>query len=120
MSQYWQKLKDPRWQKKRLEVMQRDEFRCTSCCDDEATLNVHHAFYSKGAEPWEYDNFYLTTLCESCHEAIEGYKRSFLQSMATATVDKWMEVAKLASLLAAKDGGNPSLANDLVKGLQNV
>jgi hypothetical protein len=24
--------------------------------------------YKKGAEPWEYPNEYLVTLCESCHE----------------------------------------------------
>ena len=28
MSDYVEKLKDPRWQRKRLEIMQRDGFRC--------------------------------------------------------------------------------------------
>lgn len=64
---YFEKLKDPRWQKKRLEIFNRDEFRCITCGDKESTLNVHHLKYEKGFEPWDYDNKCLITLCESCH-----------------------------------------------------
>ena len=65
---YSEKLKDPRWQKKRLEIMERDGFACQSCGDNESTLNVHHCRYVTGKNPWEYDNLSLTTLCEPCHE----------------------------------------------------
>ena len=64
---YWQKLKDPRWQKKRLEVLQESEFHCQVCGDGEETLHVHHKEYFKGREPWEYDVKQLAVLCESCH-----------------------------------------------------
>lgn len=74
MSEYTERLKDPRWQKKRLEILSRDEWRCTRCYDSESTLHVHHRFYTPGAMPWEYDNNALATLCESCHatETEEG------------------------------------------------
>lgn len=65
---YSDKLKDPRWQKKRLEIFERDGFSCQHCSDTESTLHVHHMYYEKGKEPWEYDNNALLTLCESCHE----------------------------------------------------
>ncbi len=39
---YSEKLKDPRWQKKRLEIFQRDEFHCQQCGDGENTLCVHY------------------------------------------------------------------------------
>lgn len=65
---YSEKLKDPRWQKKRLEILQRDNFICCSCGDDGSTLHVHHIWYEKNKDPWEYENDYLLTLCESCHE----------------------------------------------------
>ena len=68
MSNYSDKLKDPRWQKKRLEIMQRDEFTCQKCYDNESTLNVHHKFYFPDKEPWNYPNEVLTTLCEECHQ----------------------------------------------------
>lgn len=64
---YWEKLKDPRWQKKRLEIMERDKFTCQHCWSTEKTLNVHHKFYKKKAEPWDYEDWQLITLCEDCH-----------------------------------------------------
>lgn len=66
-SNYSQKLLDPRWQKKRLEILNRDEFHCKSCYNSEATLHVHHRRYFPGRDPWDIDNEYLITLCESCH-----------------------------------------------------
>jgi hypothetical protein len=65
---YWEKLKDPRWQRLRLEAMQAAEFSCETCHDATSTLNVHHKQYFKGREPWEYDVKQLAVLCERCHE----------------------------------------------------
>ncbi len=67
-SEYAQKLRDPRWQKMRLKIMERDEFSCQYCGDSESTLNVHHLDYIQGNDPWEYDDSWLVTLCEACHE----------------------------------------------------
>ena len=53
----------------RLSVLQRDEFSCQRCCDAESTLTVHHLYYEKGKDPWEYPLEALLTLCESCHTA---------------------------------------------------
>jgi len=69
---YSDKLKDPRWQKKRLEIMQRDKFMCRECGDTDNTLNVHHLNYIHGMQPWEYDNSDLKTLCELCHQAMHN------------------------------------------------
>jgi len=71
---YWEKLRDPRWQKKRLEIMERDGFECCDCGTGALTLNVHHCYYEKGVEPWEYPNQSLKTLCEGCHEVRHGMK----------------------------------------------
>jgi len=81
MTIYSEKLRDPRWQKKRLEIMQRDRFRCRICHSEEETLNVHHIIYAKG-EPWEADDKDLVTLCEECHGVVKhcettGQRRSF-------------------------------------------
>ena len=66
-STYAQKLRDPRWQKKRLEVMSRDGFKCRDCGDSTATLNVHHCAYDRRG-PWMVNDNLLLTLCEDCHE----------------------------------------------------
>ena len=65
---YAEMLKDPRWQKKRLEVMQRDGFRCQHCLSEDKSLQVHHLVYHKNYKPWEYENEELITLCHRCHE----------------------------------------------------
>ena len=67
-SAYSELLRDPRWQKKRLEIMQRDDFHCTVCGDGENTLNVHHCYYEGGKPPWDYPDASLITICESCHQ----------------------------------------------------
>ena len=71
---YSEKLKDPRWQKKRLKILERDEFTCQECADSESTLHVHHRYYIRGAEPWEYPDEALQTLCEHCHQSEREYR----------------------------------------------
>jgi hypothetical protein len=69
---YWDLLRDPRWQRMRLEIMQRDNFTCQRCNRNDLTLNVHHSYYVTGRAPWEYEPESLRTLCEECHETIEA------------------------------------------------
>jgi 5-methylcytosine-specific restriction endonuclease McrA len=71
---YLEKLKDPRWQKKRLEIMQRDEFMCRKCFDKGSTFNVHHKYYIYNNDPWDYPDELLITLCEKCHDEEEESK----------------------------------------------
>lgn len=66
---YSEKLRDPRWQKLRLLVFERDNWKCRACTADYSTLHVHHRWYKRGAEPWEYPLSALVTLCEECHAA---------------------------------------------------
>ena len=72
MSAYSDKLKDPRWQKKRLDVLERAGWKCECCGDDKETLQVHHLIYSKG-EPWDAPDETLECLCEPCHEWREDF-----------------------------------------------
>lgn len=65
---YAEKLKDPRWQKKRLEILERDGWKCMACGEKEKTLHIHHIFYLSGKEPWEIPDGLLITFCESCHK----------------------------------------------------
>jgi hypothetical protein len=69
---YSELLKDPRWQRKRLEIMQRDGYTCKRCGDSKNTLHVHHLIYRRGLKPWEHSGDELVTLCIDCHEDIEN------------------------------------------------
>lgn len=65
---YAAKRKDPRWQKKRLDILNRDNFACVSCGSTTSPLHVHHRYYVSKREPWNYPDFCLLSLCEGCHD----------------------------------------------------
>jgi hypothetical protein len=67
MSEYSEKFKDPRWQRKRLEILERDGWCCQKCYDPQNPLHVHHRYYEQGKDPWDYPDEALVSLCEECH-----------------------------------------------------
>lgn len=96
---YSEKLRDPKWQKMRLKIMERDGFHCQECQCEDQTLNVHHRFYRKGASPWDYEETALVTLCEACHEKAEK-ERDFIQQ---ACAGPSMKQEFVARILKAQD-----------------
>jgi len=117
---YGEKLLDPRWQKMRLEIFERENYTCQYCGDTENTLHVHHLSYYKNKEPWEVDPTSLLCLCQSCHEAChlsnltpsEKYMLSEIQLrglMLNNTDDgfKWFVRGITDYLLNQKNGKNP-------------
>lgn len=84
---YSEQLKDPRWQKKRLQIMERDGFSCFICGDTESTLNVHHKRYIYGKLAWEYDDSNYMTLCEECHEKLTDSIKVANQVINEYTID---------------------------------
>jgi len=64
---YKEKLKDGKWQMKRLEIMKRDECKCR-ICGSTTMLNIHHIVYdNKYSNPWDYPDNMLICVCEKCH-----------------------------------------------------
>lgn len=64
---YKEKLLDPRWQRLRLEVMQRENFTCQYCANTKQTLNLHHLRYAESGNPWDVSKNDLLCLCQDCH-----------------------------------------------------
>ena len=65
---YKEQIKSPKWQKRRLEILEKDNFACQLCGDTETMLNVHHLCYHKDRNIWDYEDWELMTLCEDCHK----------------------------------------------------
>lgn len=86
---YSEKYKSPQWQKKRLEIMSRDEFHCMICGCEDSTLAVHHSYYVSGRDPWQYPDWSLRTLCESCHRDLHG------ENAAETGLQEWEETIEL-------------------------
>jgi len=111
-SEYAAKLRDPRWQKKRLEILQRDEWTCQACFDNESTLAVHHRIYLPGKDPWEYPDDLLVTLCETCH-SLEIEDRPQIESLMIQRLKQlflYGELCALESIFSL-----PNVLNDLLK-----
>lgn len=83
---YAEKLKDPRWQKKRLEILNRDNFTCTECGDDETELHIHHWLYEYGKDPYDYDESVLSTLCKWCHAVVECNKKKGIETSSVRSL----------------------------------
>jgi hypothetical protein len=94
--------KDSRWQKKRLEIMERDKWTCQGChgslgCE---TLNVHHRHYEHGKNPWEYDDECLVTLCEDCHKTVTEERKEIMKCIgAVVCTDSLSEIKKIVQIL---------------------
>lgn len=84
---YKEQLLDPRWQKKRLEIFNRDKFTCQFCSDTDSTLHIHHTYYDKTYKTlaWEYPNHSLKTLCSDCHKAITKHIEEYGNDEGFAT-----------------------------------
>lgn len=82
---YREKLKDPRWQRKRERILDRCEYKCEEC-GSASGLEVHHCYYRYGREPWQYPDTALLALCRECHKLrgdSEMDFRLFQQSLRT-------------------------------------
>ena len=91
---YGELLKDPRWQRKRLGILNRDHWTCQCCGTTTIELQVHHLRY--GVLPWEIEDKWLVTLCFECHSKVS--KPAFLSQIRKEIVqslDSDLSVLKL-------------------------
>lgn len=121
---YAEKLRDPRWQKKRLEILERDGWACQICGDKKTTLHVHHLYYEKNLDPWDYHIFTLMTLCEMCHISERANKEMGIQEL-DATLARWSLTSEsywdMASIIELIGDGIIAVGGDVCLGrLLNV
>ncbi len=108
---YGEQLKDPRWQRKRLEILERDKFACKICGDIKNQLHVHHGGYISGLKIWEYHNWALHTLCKNCHINISSNIQSFNYALSIMTqseenYDILKELVEIISAISSDDKTN--------------
>lgn len=100
---YAEKLKDPRWQRRRLEILEAGGWKCSECGDAKSTLHVHHGTYVKGRDPWDYPDDFLRVLCESCHGEMELALLSLGCNVALLSLPKTRALASVATALLNVD-----------------
>ena len=82
---YAEQLKSPKWQRKRLEIMQRDDFKCVSCSNDDRQLEIHHKAYIWGHLAWEHPDELLVTVCDICHFYIHADPKDYEPDTTSVT-----------------------------------
>ncbi len=102
---YSEKLKNPLWQRKRLQVYDRDNWTCQLCSDVNTELHVHHLSYEPGREPWDYDMNNFATLCKHCHGAVTIYSKDYSGAILKASKRKVPLLGYYALLLLVKEQG---------------
>lgn len=121
---YSEKLRDPLWQRKRLEIFKRDQWACTQCGCDYRTLHIHHKIYIKGSNPWEYEDDYLITLCQLCHQKehefiidpVRKYEHLILFKETPAVINSChIQIKELQNKL--KEDISPELTVDILKNI---
>lgn len=98
MTSYIEKLQDPRWQKKRLEILEAADWKCATCECKTKTLHVHHKIYRKGWQPWDYPNEDLQALCKDCHLSVSETRKRIDEAFAL------MDKADLQKVLGYCEG----------------
>jgi len=81
---YAEQLKHPKWQRKRLTLLDAAGWTCQLCSATESTLHVHHKRYVKGRRAWEYEDRELMVLCEACHDEQHRLQDLLDEMVATA------------------------------------
>lgn len=110
MKSYLEKLKDPRWQKRRLEALSAAEFTCQFCDDKDSELHVHHKGYLKDFEPWDYSDAQLIVLCRKCHDIEHDKKRRVNEFLSFISgEDLHLAIGFLASIFHTRNTHDPSV-----------
>ncbi len=108
---YSEKLKDPRWQKKRLQILERDAWTCKHCKATDKTLHVHHVVYHKGFDPWEYEDLEYITLCWDCHQCHEDAKAGVMLEIGSLSADDLVGLEMLIGMLRFSGAGHVEMEN---------
>lgn len=107
---YKEQLLDPRWQKKRLVILDRDGWTCRYCGNTKKTLHVHHNYYIKGNLAWDYPDDSLCTLCSDCHEIF--HVKDF--------TDLEYDIISSIQLIAFLNTDNNPLLNRVITQMNNI
>jgi hypothetical protein len=79
---FYQQYQDPRWQRKKYEIMAQRNWVCEWCGAKDRQLHVHHGYYEKDRAVWDYPNDSLYCLCDPCHRKANANKRDAQRALA--------------------------------------
>lgn len=118
MSNHWlQQLRDPRWQKKRLIILERDGWKCQECGATDKNLQVDHLIYAPTGRPWDVEDKDLRTLCDGCHRTISELRkiaRAYIGDLGIKALDALVDFMVLKGILKMGAGPIPGRAEEIL------
>jgi hypothetical protein len=107
MTTYAEKLKHPKWQKIRLRILQRADFECEDCGSAEKSLHIHHGYYERGREPWDYPEESLHCLCEDCHAKADQHRSEFMLASRFLDPGDWYYLLGIVRAIISERRNEP-------------
>jgi len=101
---YAAKLKDPRWKRKRRDLIIAAGCACEECGDKESRLQIHHKYHDHSLAPWEYPHKAMCVLCSGCKKARREYERLLLESITAKEGGRILDLAAELSRLKKEQG----------------
>lgn len=118
---YAEKLKDPRWQKRRLELLEAAKWQCEDCRSKTNTLHVHHGCYIRATDPWDYPDDVMHVLCESCHDMTQGWLENLHVQIGRLNTNQIVALGGLVGCMDEKYGMiSPKTSTDIMVVLTKV
>jgi hypothetical protein len=117
---YAQQLRDPRWQRRRLEMLNAAEWKCQECLDGFQTLHVHHKIYHKNAAPWDYGDHELIVLCEFCHEGRHQWKSKLQLAIGELEQSELERLLGYAQTIAVFGRRSPASTKIRLEGIEHA
>lgn len=88
-SSYADKLRDPRWENRRMWFVRKHGAWCRSCKRKGIEFQVHHKVYRKGVEPWDHTDDEMILLCRGCHlewhQALQEFRGAVIGSIPVSS-----------------------------------
>jgi hypothetical protein len=89
MASFADRFKDPRWLRRRDEIIAAADYQCQDCGAAD-TLEVHICYFEKGCEPWEYPDEAYRCICaedRAIRRPLEKELRKIFASFTAAELD---------------------------------
>ena len=104
-SRHLQRLTDPRWIAKRLEILAVRGNDCEGCDAKGEVVHVHHGFYEGDRYPWNYPDDSLHVLCPTCHGKAQALMVQMNRLLGTLTLEQYRDALEYVSRAVGVSGG---------------
>ena len=111
MTSFAAKFKDPRWLRRREEIIAAADYQCQDCgATDTDALDVHICYFEQGREPWEYPDEAYRCVCTEDRAIRRPLEKELRQIFARFTSSELDAVYRALRRLLQVEAGQRSVA----------